>query len=225
MEKKYTLLVPSAGDERLLEICLKQIDTLCPEAGVLVVRGQEWQEAFAELWNNCPTDVGVFIDDDCFLYKNPSPAVERVLSGEYDMAAVEEVVPYYRGGFLRYKPGYYQSSFMVVNIGKCKREGIEYWADQHEVVKTPGINGEFHYGLSQRLKTFHIPCCLAGKYGAATAYGDFAVHLWYGAWDFRGELAEGDLRTRDDIVYDDYREGRLFDGVCFCEHWGRFMRL
>lgn len=186
-ESNFTYLIPSTGDERFLDICKEQIAKYTPSATVLVVKDKDWKQAWTELWEECPTDVGVYIDDDCFLTGDPMPVIQKVISGEYDMAAVEEVVPYYKGGYIRYKPGYYQSSFMVVNIGKCKRERINYEVDIQECEKTEGVNREFHYGLSQRLKNIYkIPCSLANKWMMATNYGDFAVHLWYGSWRRRG---------------------------------------
>jgi hypothetical protein len=209
-DAKFTYLIPSTGDERFLERCREQIEKYTPGVPVMVVRDKEWKAAWAELWEGCPTDVGVFIDDDCFLTADPLPTIEKVLSSEYDMAAVEEVIPYYKGGNIRFKPGYYQSSFMVLNIGKCKREKIDYEVDQALCDQTEGAHHEFHYGLSQRLKNIYkIPCALAGKWFMATTYGDFAIHLWYGSWKRRNVDDENHelLETRDMQVLAHY--GRL----------------
>lgn len=214
-QSDITFLIPHASSEELFSICKEAIYGFFPKANILVAdkdRFPHWNQAIKWLWDNCPTDIGIFIDDDCILLEDISSLINRVKNGNYYMVGVEGIIPHKSGQYLRYSPHYYDMTFMVIDIARFKKEfGDDIEVDRELAKKEipEGRSIEKYYGISQKLRNKSIYNLYAelSDYGEATTYGvggvKYMIHLWYGAYKHRGEK---DHKEIQDLFIKDYKE-------------------
>jgi hypothetical protein len=186
---EFTYLIPHAASEELFNLTKKSIERFTP--GPTLVVGKEiphWAQAWKKLWDECPTDIGIFMDDDAILTKDITPLIELVASDQYDAVGIEGLPPCPRN-----HPGYFDSNFLVVNIGKFKREHGEPYTDMEQARReiAPGLAIEPYYGVSQKLRgrILALPSRKT-EWGLATDH-DYVTHLWYGAWKHRQAWNDG----------------------------------
>lgn len=212
---KFTYLIPHASSEEIFAVCKDAISKHTP-AEILVSPKEQfgnWHEAISWLWDNCPTDIGVFLDDDCMLLNDITPLIEQAPCG------VEGIIPFSKGGLLRNSPGYYDMTFMAINIKEFnQRFGRD--AILTDMVKArkeieAGRSIEHFYGVSQHLRDeFRTLRARLSNYGLATVYEDtstkatpYMIHLWYGSWKHRhaeNEVDAKEMQEREDKFIKDY---------------------
>ena len=210
-----TFLTPHAADEILFDIFKESVERYTP-ANILTITTKEtkhWAEAFKWLYDNCPTDIAVFIDDDAFILRDISPLIDSVRQGKYSMVGftykTEEHV----------KHNYFQPNFLIVNLKKFKEEFGEdaMLVDKELADKELGPGGSSipMYGICQKLrdrKNKVLDFKILENYKFANVLEDkgtpYVFHLWYGAWRHR-KSPEGDLSERDKTVSDDFWSDKL----------------
>lgn len=214
MINDVTYLVPRASDDILFNIAKESINRYTP-ANILTCgkdKAKNWGEAFRWLFNNCPTDIGIFIDDDAFILRDITPLINAVRSGAFTLVGFTD-----RGKPEYKKYQYFQPNFLIMNIKKFKEEfgegGIN--VDVEQATKELGTNPEFMYGISQKVrgrKNIDLDFVLSKHYKFANLLYDkeipYVLHLWYGAWRHR-RSPEGDLSWRDSMVSDDFWNSNL----------------
>ena len=215
MNHDVTFLTPHAADEILFDIFKESVKRHTP-AKILTITKEEtrhWGEAFKWLYNNCPTNIAVFIDDDAFILRDISPLIDSVRKGKYSMVGftykTEEHV----------KHNYFQPNFLIVNLKKFKEEFGEdaMFTDEELADKELGPGGSSipMYGISQKLrhkKNKVLDFIISDNYKFANVLWDrnipYVLHLWYGAWRHR-RSPEGDMSERDKTVSDDFWNDEL----------------
>lgn len=211
-----TYLIAHAGSEELFNVCKGAINKYTP--GDILVAGRDkfnnWSGAFRWLFDNCPTDIGVFIDDDAILLNDITPLIDKVRSNEYSMVGFTS-----RGDTKHSEYQYFQPNFMIMNIHKFRIEfginGIDVDAEQAKKELNITTAPEFCYGISQKLrgrKNLDLSSRLSKYYWPASIIADdntkYVIHLWYGAWKHR-RSPEGDMSKRDNEVIEDFRGNKL----------------
>lgn len=203
MRPGFTYLISHAGSEELFGVCKDAIQKYTPGDSLVVTLAmyRYWEESFAWLFNNCPTNVGVFIDDDCILRDNIGEYIEAVSSGDAYAAAID-------GESLGRGKGYYQPNLMILDIKRFTDEfGKDGWRTDRDMYKkdTGKDTNDIFLGISQKLKDKRVIPFLAEKSEWPLADDIFvdhhriATHLWYGAWRHRGhKFVDGiDLEKRE----------------------------
>lgn len=207
---KFTYLIAHAGTEELLDVCKDAINRYTPGNILLATKDRfnQWGDGFLWLFNNCPTEVGVFIDDDCILSDSINDPLEEVINGSAYMAAID-------GEGLSRGAGYYQPNLMIININKFKNEfgvkGININQRQYKE-ETGKDNGDSFLGISQKLRDkVVIPfSALPGIWPLSSdiynGVNKIATHLWYGAWKHRKHyfINDIDLSVRENDFINHY---------------------
>lgn len=214
MNNDITYLMPKASDEILFNIAKESINRYMPARILTCGKDQtrHWGEAFMWLFNSCPTDIGVFIDDDAFILRDITPLIDLIRSEEYSIVGFTERLI---GKHKEFQ--YYQPNFMILNIKKFKAEfgkdGIN--VDVPLARRELGMitNPEFMYGISQKLKgrkNKDLNFRLSEHYKLANLLSDgdidYVLHLWYGAWRHRRDR---DMSERDNLVSKDFWNNEL----------------
>lgn len=189
LSMNFTYLIPHAGSEELFALTKKSIEKYTPAPIITVGKEvKNWPEAWRRLWDSCPTDIGIFMDDDAILLKDITPLIEMVASGEYDAVGIEGLPPCPRN-----HKGYFDFNFMVIDITRFKRKHGEPYTDMVQAKEEipQGLSIEPFYGVSQKLRgrIFSLPRESTG-YGLATTH-EYLIHLWYGAWRHRNAWNDG----------------------------------
>ncbi len=207
---KFTYLITHAATEGLFDVCKDAINKYTPGDMLTATKNmfQDWGTGFRYLFDNCPTDVGVFIDDDCILSSSIKEPLQAVMDGDVYMAALD-------GERLGRGIGYYQPNLMIIDIKRFKKEfgsdGINI--DIQKYKKDTGRDkGDFFLGISQKLNGKGI-IPFYSKTGATILSSDIyfnskkiATHLWYGAWKHRrNKFVDGiNMEVRENDFINNY---------------------
>jgi hypothetical protein len=210
----FTYLIAHAGSEELFDACKGAINKYT--TGNIITSDKtmfkHWGEAFRWLFNNCPTDVGIFIDDDALILRDITSLIKLVESGECGIVGFTN-----RGVGKHTEYQYFQPNFMIINIKRFKEEFGAHSIDVDiELAKNElGVNPEFMYGISQKLRGRNnkdLSSKLIDKYWPANVLSDgdtdYVLHLWYGAWKHR-KSPVGDMNERDMMVIKDFWDNKL----------------
>lgn len=210
----YTYLISHAGSEELFNVCKEAINRHTP--GDILVSTKDmfknWNESFRWLFSKCPTEIGIFIDDDAILLDNITPIIDTVMSGENSIVGFTN-----RGETKHTEYQYFQPNFMIMNIKKFKEEFGEGGINVNQALAREelGANTEFMQGISQKLRgrgNKDLSSRLVESYWPANVLSDgnidYVLHLWYGAWKHR-KSPEGNLSERDDMVIKDFWNNSL----------------
>lgn len=193
--ERTTFLITYYANKPLLDLCLASIKKFHPEASIIISQDTKddtdlsgykvirhtmgnWGEVCEGLMRACETDIGIFIEHDCFLLKSLNDLVAKI--GEYDLVGIEDNIP-----GLRHSPGFAAQSFLIFDVKKFKELGVENLYVRKDEKLFGCQNTEAAYGISQTLdKKFYLPVKKSG-YGHGTFYGDYVHHFWYGSFPKR----------------------------------------
>jgi len=168
----------------------------------------KFTDAMLRLFSRCKTEYVCFIHHDAVLLSTLDPLLQGLIEGRYDIVGVEDRIRIPdRDDWLRFAPGYMDSSFMMFNW----REFLRKWGLRG--IKWKETSGtwhrEYHYGISQKLRRHHYlqPFHIAG-YGLANLLKDAETpvlwHQWYGSHQQRldpeHEVFEPGIRELISIV-------------------------
>lgn len=202
-----TFLTPYWTGREMMHIHLRSIRQFYPTAPILIsktgggleemeayrveFRTQYWLEdcnftdAMLRLFSRCKTEYVCFIHHDAVLLSTLDPLLKGLIEGSYDIVGIEDRIREPgRNDWLRFAPGYMDSSFMMLNW----RDFLRTWGLRGIRWKEmPGIwHREYHYGISQKLRRHYYlqPFHVSG-YGLANLLRDAETpvlwHQWYGS--------------------------------------------
>ncbi len=210
-----TFLTPHASDEILFDIFKESVRIYTPARILTITKKQtrHWGDSFRWLYNNCPTNIAVFIDDDAFIVNDISPLINLVRRGEHSIVGFTYKTKEH------VKHNYFQPNFLIINLKKFKEEfGEDAMAVDKELAdKELGEGGSSieMYGISQKLRDRNnkvLDFQLSDNYKFANVLWDgdipYVLHLWYGAWRHR-RSPEGDMSERDNTVSRDFWDNKL----------------
>ena len=184
---------------RAHELCELYADSIIVTPG----NGDDTDVVMRDLLLSCETDYAVYLEADCLLLKP--------ITSFPDFVGIEEDISWPEGrpgerlgpnsDKFRYAPGMHTASYFQLNVKRFQKEvGIG-------AVEIKGRKfGEPYYGLSAGIRDagWHIDLLpvthLPYDYGYATAYGDQAVHMWFGAWRLRDNVESASGVPREYIA-------------------------